>query len=94
MDANQRTGAGIILMGVSALVMTVPISTTTSYPVPFSFLMPVAGIIAAISLTGMGVGIYTGRFETTSGTASKQSTALIVIIAVVAFAIGVLVAII
>lgn len=92
MDANQRMGAGIILMGVSAIFMTVPISIT-SYPATFSFLMPVVGIIAAISLIGMGIGIYTGKFETTSGTVSKQSTVLIVIIAVVAFAIGVLLAI-
>jgi hypothetical protein len=93
MDANQRTGVGIILMGISALLMTVPITTTTAYSVPYSVLMPVAGVIAGLSLTGIGVGTYMGRFETTSGTASKRTTTLIAIIAVAAFATGVLLAV-
>lgn len=93
MNSNQRTGAAIILMGISVLIIAVPTSTTTAYQPPFSFLVPAAQFIMGLCLVGIGAGTYIGRFETTSGTASKRATALIVIIAIVAFAIGVLLAV-
>jgi hypothetical protein len=81
-------------MGVAVLIIPATTSTTTTaYSAPYSFLIPAAGIIGGLCLAGMGAGIYTGRVETTSGTASKRATALIAIIAVVAFIIGVLLAV-
>jgi hypothetical protein len=90
MDSNQLTGVGVVLLGISA--MSSAVTTVVSSTAPYSFIMPAGMAIAGLCLSGMGIGILTGKFETSTGTASKRSTALIATIAIVAFAIGALLA--
>jgi hypothetical protein len=92
MDATQRTGVGSILGGVSTCVIIVLLFTTTTHYAPPAGLVPAAGAISGLCLAGLGTGIYTGRVELLRGSPSLQAIALIVLLAVGGFALGVLLA--
>jgi hypothetical protein len=93
MDSEQRTGAGVILLGVSVISMTLITSTSSSaYTELYSFLAPAVTIIPGLCLIGLGIGKYTGKLNTTTGTASKRATAMLTVIAVALFSAGFLLA--
>lgn len=90
MDSDRLTGIGFMLLGIS--VLSSPVITIVS-GTPLSTPLVSAGMaVAGLCLFGMGIGVLTGRFEANSGTTSRRSAALIAGIAIVAFAIGAVVA--
>ena len=92
MDATQRTGVGSILGGVSTCgLITIMFITTTHYA-PAAALVPAVGAISGLCVAGLGTGIYTGRVELPGGPPSLRAIALIALLAVSGFALGVLLA--
>jgi hypothetical protein len=91
MDATQRIGSGILL-GISICIIIVAVYTTTIHLASYGVLVPAVGAISGLCLAGIGAGIYSGRVEITCGTPSLRAIALIALLAVGAFALGVLLA--
>jgi hypothetical protein len=89
MDSNRASGIGFVLLGIGALSSAV---TTAVSGAASSLIVPTGMAIAGLCLSGMGAGMLLGRLETTTGTASRRSAALIAAVAIVAFAIGAAVA--
>lgn len=93
--ADQRTGPGIILLGLSVLLSALPSILSSSLPntARVSGLVSAEMGISALCLIGLGAGRLLGYFNTPSETTSSRSTTLIAIVALFAFAIGALLAV-
>jgi hypothetical protein len=94
MNSNQRTGLGILIMGIALFlssILTIP-GSSGAYEGIGRILVTAGRILLPLCLVGIGALALSGKTETTNETTSKKRMAILVTITLVAIAGGAVIA--